>query len=57
MRRDSFKDPLELSLSRRRFLTLSAAAVAGAAILVDSDRPVAQSTLAGKPGTRWIGHL
>ena len=50
-------DPLELSVSRRRFLTLSAAAVAGTAILVKTDRPVQPSLLAGKPGTRWIGHL
>ena len=50
----SEKDLLELWLSRRRFL--GAAAAADAAVVVKTDRPVEASLLAGRPGTRWIGH-
>ena len=53
---DQEKDPLGLALSRRRFL-LGAAAAAGVAVVVKADRPNPPSQLAGKPGTRWIGHL
>jgi hypothetical protein len=52
---DRDKDPLELWLSRRRFLA-GLAAAAGIAVVVKADRPTGSPHLAGRPGTRWIGH-
>jgi hypothetical protein len=59
-KRDHDKEPddlLELWLSRRRFLRgVGAIAIAGAIVVVKTDTPERTSLLAGKPGTRWIGH-
>jgi hypothetical protein len=45
----------EKEFTRRDFL--AAAAATTAVVVVKTDTPRETSKLAGKPGTRWIGHL
>lgn len=46
----------EKGFTRRDFLA-AAAATTAAVVVVKTDTPRETSKLAGKPGTRWIGHL